>query len=429
MKNQGTTNEQLISKLKTLRRRVSELEESEARLKGAERLLKESEQRFRLLYEYAPLGYQSLDENGCFLEVNKAWLDNLGYSHEEVIGKWFGDFLAPGYQDHFKINFPKFKEAGEIRGVEFDMLRKDGSPIRVAFDGRIGRDEQGRFKQTHCILHDITERKRAEEAIKGSEARVRMKLEAILSPEGDIGTLGLGDVIDVQAIQALMDDFFSLTNIGVGIIDLKGRVLVATGWQEICTKFHRAHPETCKYCVESDTELSGSLEEGSFKLYRCMNNMWDIATPIIVGGKHLGNLFLGQFLFEEESPDYEIFRAQARQYGFDEQEYLAALDRVPRWSRETVDRVMRFYAKMTRILSRLSFSNILLSRSIAEREHLVNSLRESEQRYRLLADNTSDVIWQTDLDLRFTYVNPAIARVTGHTVDEWIGTRLTETLR
>ena len=61
------------------------------------------------------------------------------------------------------------------------------------------------------------------------------------------------------------------------------------------------HPETSRSCIESDTQLSSGVEEGDFKLYHCMNNMWDIATPIMVGGNHLGNLFLGQFLFEDEA--------------------------------------------------------------------------------------------------------------------------------
>lgn len=52
----------------------------------------------------------------------------------------------------------------------------------------------------------------------------------------------LKDIVDIDAIQAMMDDFFRLTKIGVAIVDLKGNVLVATGWQDICTQFHRRHP-------------------------------------------------------------------------------------------------------------------------------------------------------------------------------------------
>jgi len=69
--------------------------------------------------------------------------------------------------------------------------------------------------------------------------------------------------------------------------------------------------------------------------------MWDMATPIIAGNKHIANLFLGPFFFEDEVPEYEIFLNKAKIYGFDEKEYLAALDRVPKWSRETVQNVMQ----------------------------------------------------------------------------------------
>ena len=169
--------------------------------------------------------------------------------------------------------------------------------------GYVKLDNEGKAIGLRGTTQDITERKRVQERLEESEARVRMKLDSIISPEGDIGTLELGDVIDAGEMQELMDDFHGLTNIGIGIVDLKGKVLVSTGWQDICTKFHRVHPETCRNCTASDTELSSGLKEGEYELYRCLNNMWDIATPVMVGGNHLGNLFLGQFLFEDEAPD------------------------------------------------------------------------------------------------------------------------------
>ncbi len=174
---------------------------------------------------------------------------------------------------------------------------------------------------------------------------------------------GLADIVDMQAIQSLMNHFYTLTNIGVAILDLKGNILVSTGWQDICNRFHRVHPETCKNCLESDLILSNGIKTGTFKLYRCKNHMWDMATPIMAGTVKVGNLFLGQFFFEDELPDIKTFREHARRYGFDEKKYLSALEKVPRWTRETVNEVMGFYTKLANLISDLSYKNLLLNKS------------------------------------------------------------------
>ncbi len=140
--------------------------------KQAELALQESEERFQLLFNKAPLGYQSLDYDGNFIEVNQAWLDTLGFIRKEVIGKWFGDFLSPAYQDGFRKRFPIFKAQGYIHS-EFEMVHKNGSILFIAFEGRIGYDTNGEFKQTHCILQDITEQKQAELALKENEIKLR----------------------------------------------------------------------------------------------------------------------------------------------------------------------------------------------------------------------------------------------------------------
>jgi PAS domain S-box-containing protein len=90
-------------------------------------------------------------------------LTSWGTPRNELIGRNFGDILHPAWREHFKENFPSFKAVGEILGVEFEMVKKDGSTIVVHFNGKIQQDDQGRFLRTHCIFQDITKQKRAEE--------------------------------------------------------------------------------------------------------------------------------------------------------------------------------------------------------------------------------------------------------------------------
>lgn len=131
--------------------------------------MEQNNETYRLLYENAPMAYQSLDESGNIVVVNKTWLDNLGYKEEDVVGSWFGNFLGQASVEQFRINFPRFKEAGNVSNVEFVMVKSDGSEITVSFDGKIGYDSRGNFKQTHCIFKDITAQKKAENAMKESE--------------------------------------------------------------------------------------------------------------------------------------------------------------------------------------------------------------------------------------------------------------------
>ncbi len=265
---------------------------------------------------------------------------------------------------------------------------------------------------------EIIERERVEEALLDSRSRVRRKLRSILSPSGDIGPLELSDIIDVRAIQALMDDFYELTNTGVAIVDMKGEVLVSTGWQDICTQFHRVHPVTNQYCIESDTVLSSGVEPGEYKLYKCKNNMWDMATPIIVGGQRVGNLFLGQFFFDDEAVDREMFRKQAQKYGFDEEEYLAALDRVPRWPRERVETVFRFYARFAKMVSKLSHSNLKLARALAEKDRLLAAHKESEQKFKSYIEHAPYGVFVADEEGRYVEVNETASRLTGYDREE-----------
>ena len=155
--------------------------------KQSEKALFESEERFRLLFNEAPLGYHALDFDDNFVDVNQQWLDTLGYSRDEVIGKWFGDFLPPANQDEFRKRFPIFKAQGDFAS-EFEMFHKNGNKLFISFVGKIGYDNNGKFKLTHCILQDITERKRMDDELRKSEEKLNeaMKIAKLGTWEYDV---------------------------------------------------------------------------------------------------------------------------------------------------------------------------------------------------------------------------------------------------
>lgn len=167
--------------------------------KRAESALKGSEERFRTLYEKAPVAYQSLDENGNIISVNETWLSCLGYSRNEVIGHNFCDFLTVEDQENFQHNFPRFKAVGEILGIEFLMQKKDGTSILVSFRGKTGRDEEGEFRQTHCVFHDITASREAEK----EQQAMRNQLRHAKQMES-IGTLAGGVAHEFNNLLAIM---------------------------------------------------------------------------------------------------------------------------------------------------------------------------------------------------------------------------------
>ncbi len=358
------------------------------------------------------------------IHYSEEWKSQIGYEDHEI-GDNYDEWESRVHPDDLpdvlnKINNYINSKTPNYQ-VEFRFRHKDGSYRWIMSQASVICNEGGNPVRTMGTHVDITDRIEAERALRESEQRVRRKLAAIMEPDGDIGELELADVIDIDTVQSLMESFHKLTKIGVGIIDLDGNVLIGTDWQEICTKFHRAHPETHKNCIESDMILSKGVEPGSFRSYRCKNGLRDIAMPIMVGGKHLGNLFLGQFLLEDEQIEYDLFRKQARKYKFDEDDYIKALEKMPRWNNDTIEAVMEFYSKLSELISSLSHGNIKLARSLTERDRLLDELRRSENKYRTYINNSPIAIMVTDSEGRYVEVNGSACKMLGYDRDEIIG--------
>jgi len=179
------------------------------------------------------------------------------------------------------------------------------------------------------------------------------------------------DMIDTTKLQSMMDKFYKATKIPIGIIDIEGDILVATGWQDICTKFHRMNPLTSHRCHISDKYIENNLSDGKYVQYKCKNNMWDIGVPITVKDHQLATLFVGQFFYDDEKPDIEFFENQAKEFGFDVDAYLTALKNVRVFTREEIKNIMGFYIEFASFISELAYKNWQLKKDIKQLEGLL----------------------------------------------------------
>ncbi len=208
----------------------------------------------------------------------------------------------------------------------------------------------------------------------------------------------LESIISVEEIQSIMDDFCYLTNLVTAVLDLKGKVIVATGWQDMCTKFHRINPQTANNCTESDLFLAKNLKPGEYVSYKCKNGLWDVVTPLYVGTKHLGNVFTGQFFYDDDKIDEDFFIKQAEKYGFEKESYLNAFRDIPIYNKNTIDHLMKFLIKFTTYISKISLSNIQLEKEIKNRTKAEKALKESETHLRSLIDSLPDLVWLKNSD-------------------------------
>ena len=173
--------DQLIKELVKFRKRVQDLEASENDRRRVEEALRESEERFRQMYDEAPVGYHELDREGRIIRVNRRELEMLGYTEEELLGRPVWKFVVEEEITRQVIMARITGDASFHETFERTYRRKDGATLPVLIKDRIVRDKKGRIMGIRSMIEDITERRRAEEALQKSEEQLRQwqRVEAI----------------------------------------------------------------------------------------------------------------------------------------------------------------------------------------------------------------------------------------------------------
>lgn len=231
--------------------------------------------------------------------------------------------------------------------------------------------------------------------------------------------ISFSELINIHSLEEMAQNLYKASGIPIGILDVDGTIYVKVGWQDICTKYHRVHPYTCSRCLASDRYINANIMDGKYTEYKCLNNMWDIAVPIIIAGNHFANLFLGQFFYEDEIVDIKVFRGQAFEFGFDEKEYLEALERVPRLSKEKVHHLMDYYLGLVMTLAESGLRQLELKNSQKE-------LAMNQEYLNTIFNSVNDVICIHDFKGKIIDVNQTAITMFEYSYDEFINMNVKE---
>jgi PAS domain S-box-containing protein len=144
------------------------------RRQAAESALRESEERYRSLYHHTPAMLHSIDTNGRLVSVSDYWLEVLGYRREEVVGRNLTDFFTESSRRYAEtVVIPEFFKTGSCKDIPYEFIKKNGDVIDVLLSAITDRAVAGKPIRSLAVSIDVTERKRAEEALQAAQQELR----------------------------------------------------------------------------------------------------------------------------------------------------------------------------------------------------------------------------------------------------------------
>lgn len=300
--------------------------------KQAEKALRESEAKYRVLVEASNDGIISIDERGRIISWNKAAEQMFGYQRHEVLGKPVTMLMPEEYRERHRKAVMRFMEKPRKlrRTLEVEALKKNGErfPIELSFSAH----KSDRTLTFVAIVRDIAEKKKKEEQIKFERKQLLSIFESIDQPIY---------VVDPKTYEILYVNRALKRTFGKDII---GKKCYAT--------FQRLN-KPCEFCTND-------------KIF----------------GENIGKTYIWDF------------------QNLVNKRWYRCIDRAIKWPD---GRDVRYEMAI----------------DITERKQAEEALRESEERFRFMAETTGDVLYRLRYDtMTFDYLSPAISKLTGYSADE-----------
>ena len=432
--------------------------------KKAEATLRQSESKFRSFFENSPDYCYIISPESKLLEINKSALEALGYAKEELIGKsLLATVYAPSSRRKAKKLFENWKHVGKIRNQELDIITKRGEKRTVLLSAHSVKDVDGQLLYSVSVQKDITEHKKADEALRKSEEMYRNIVE--LSPDG-IATMSMrGTITSVNRA------FLELTGFSEDEIVGKHFTKLGTVRAKDIPKFAKLVAQFLGGKQLAPTEFVYIRKDGT----ECLGEAH--ITLLEEKGKKLGLQAILKDITEQKqadealrhseekyrsivelSPDgiisldmngivTSVNRAILTQTGFSEKEFLGKhfthLAAIPAENLSTLTKTIESFIRGnvpdvfefvycckdgTQLLAEASVGLLnkngkpsgiqMIFRDITERKKIEDALKESEEKFRTLAEQSPNMIF-INQDRKIVYVNPKCEQLIGYTKEEF----------
>ena len=310
--------------------------------KIAEQKLRDSEEKYRTILEQMEDSYFETDLAGNLTFVNDVLCRSLGYSREELIGMNYSNFTAQeDVGTVFKVFNEVYRTGVPNKGFSWKTIRKDGVRVFTETSVSLLRNEKGEIIGFRGVGRDVTERKRAEEALRQSEEKYRALFDSSV-----IGTL----VIDAQTMRVVMANQAAAKIFGFG------------------------SPEE-------------ALALGI--------NLLDYVPP------------------EDRERVRETINREVFEQDLRTTHEIQALT--------TAGKTIWLSATGARIIHEDRLAGLICFTDITERKEAEDKLRRSEERYRTILEQMEDAYFEVDLGGHLTFVNDSVCRDLGYTREELIG--------
>ncbi|MCU0848890.1 MAG: PAS domain S-box protein, partial [Spirochaetes bacterium] len=432
--------------------------------------MRESEERFREIIENVTEGIHIVNSMGEIVYMNPLGLKKIGYTNEEIKGKNYIDMVRPEFREKAALFYlDQIKNNIEETYLECPIVTKDGRNIWIGMSVKLYRDKEGKLG-FYCIARDITDRVKAQEALRESEEKYRRIVESAtdgifrndirgnflyVNPTGQIllgypidelMTMNYQSLVQPDYAEKIRDAYrhqiknrLQETYLEFPVIRKDGTVrwLGQRVQLEKNSKgeyeFHGISRDvTEKVIAEESLRMSEekyrtileTIREGYYEVDLKGNitfvnnsvcNLWGFSKDEIVG-LNFRNLVTG----DDAETIYNEFNKLYM--GLDHASIVTY--KIIHKNGKELDFEQTFDGITDKNGRIIGFRGVV--RDVTERIIALEALRASEEKYRLLIENAGDIIYHCDWRGFFIYFSPSAYRLSGYSPEDIIGKHFSE---